>query len=107
MKNLGKIGDVTVRISNHALTRMVEMGMSPEEIQEIILHPDEIWDSTKYPGTQSHKRGGYTLAIKKNEDCWIICTALYGTLSDWMRADREGKLGKDRKLRLDTNIPRF
>jgi hypothetical protein len=102
---IGRLGDLTVEVCYHAAARMIEMGMAPHEVHLTLTAPDETYESTKYPGDICYRRGKYALATRTTGDVIVVKTALYGRMSDWRAAEREGRLGDGRELREDTGIP--
>ncbi len=107
MMHFGELDGVPVKISEHAIQRLVEMQLDPEDIKALLLDPDEVFESRKYPGTFCHRKGEHSLGMHKEGDVLVVHTALYATKVAWLKASRDGKLPEDRTLRLDTNIPRF
>ena len=109
MRMCGEVEGVPLAFTNHALRRLVEMELTPEEIKKLILEPEEVYESKKYPGDICHRLGDHALAFRQEDGMYIVKTALYSTTADWLKAERDGKLGtKGReKARLDTGIRRF
>ena len=105
----GEVEGVPLMFTKHALERLVEMELTPAEIKRLILEPEEVYESKKYPGDICHKRGDHTLAFRLDGNQYVVKTALYSTTAAWMKPERDGKLGtKGReKARLDTGIRRF
>lgn len=106
MRNFGEIDGVAVVITDHALTRMVEMKVTPEEFRALITEPDETYRSKKYPEATCHRKGRYSIATTNRDGELVIITILYSTLEDWVEAARDGEL-TDRSLRPGLNIPRW
>lgn len=104
MRRFGKIDGISVMITDHALTRMTEMGVTPEEFKNLLSDPEETYTSQKYPDAKCHRRDKFAMALKLENQCLIVITMLYATLEDWCDAAREGLLG-DRKLKMGTGIP--
>ena len=102
MENSGKINGVPVTVTNHALKRMVEMGMTPEEIRDLIANPEERYESKKYPGSFGHKSGKFCLAIKPKGNRLMVVTAIYSSVQDWLDATISGDYTGDRHFRFDT-----
>lgn len=109
MRMCGEVEGVPLAFTNHALRRLVEMELTPEEIKKLILEPEEVYESKKYPGDKYHRLGDHALAFRQEDGMYIVKTALYSTTAAWLKAERDGKLGtKGReKARLDTGIRRF
>lgn len=103
----GEIGGVPVEFTRHALQRMLEMEITPDQIRKLILEPEDVYDSIKYPDSTYHRRGDHSVAFRLDETKgrYVICTVLFSTKAAWLKADRDGMLGPDRPLRLDQNIP--
>lgn len=108
MTYIGQINGVPVRISEHAAKRMVEMGLSPEQVKTLIFEPEETYESTKYEGDVLHRSGEFAIALKKDDDLLIVKTALYGTATAWLKAWKDGKLPDDRSIKdFPKNLPRW
>lgn len=110
MQNCGEIEGVPVAFTHHALQRLVEMELTPNEIKKLILEPEEIFTSRKYPEDICHRRGEYTMAFCREvaQGKYIVKTVLYGSKAAWLKAQRDGKLGEGREVvRLDSGIPNF
>ena len=107
MKDFGVIDGVRVGITSHALSRLVEMELTADDIRLLVTDPEDVLDSNKYPGEFCHRRGDHTLAFVKEGDVLVIKTALYATKSAWLRAKRDGFLGSDREVNLNAPIPNF
>lgn len=109
MNRCGELEGVPLIFTDHALKRLVEMELTPSEIKKLILEPEEVYESKKYPGDICHTRGEHTLAFRLDEGQYVVKTALYSTTAAWLKAERDGKLGtKGReKARTDTGIRRF
>lgn len=105
MQHFGKIGDVEVAITQHALTRLCEMELSADEIKKILLEPDETYTSEKYPNSPCYRRGDYSLGTVMEDGVLVVTTALYATRKAWLKASLEGKLPEDREYKLHTKIP--
>jgi len=99
VQNFGEIDGITVGFTDHALARMVEMGVTPEEIRGLITNPEETYQSTKYPDATCQRKGKYSIALRQDRERICVITILYGSLEDWCEAARDGKLG-DRKLKM-------
>lgn len=107
MRNIGKLNGVTVHISDHALTRMVEMEMTADQIKAILSEPERTSQSAKYPGTTCYTCGDHTLSVKESDGALIVMTALYATRKAWLKASLDGKLPEDRPYRDNENLPRW
>lgn len=106
MKQFGEIKGIKIAFTDHALARMVEMKVTPEEIQDLILDPEETYSSKKYSDATCQRRGKFSVALDwMNTTQVTVITVLYASLEDWCDAARDGLLA-DRTLRPDTGIPR-
>jgi hypothetical protein len=106
MNCLGTIGGRKVRITPHALARMVEMKVPAWIVELTITSPDEVFPSKSYPGDTCYTRGDHCLATATDEDdVLVIKTVLYSTMRAWLRANERGDLPPDRVVRTDTGIP--
>jgi hypothetical protein len=104
--NFGEIDGKKVAFTDHAIERMVEMQVTPQEFKALISEPEDVYTSKKYPDAKCHRAGKYSVALREEADGSLVAiTVLYGSLEDWCEAARDGKLG-DRSLKPDTGIPR-
>lgn len=103
--NVGKLGELNVSISHHALARMVEMDVLPHQVELTLTAPDQVYASVKYPGDVCYRRDWLALATRRDGDTLIVKTALYARLKDWKAAAEADGLGDGRDLRTDTGIP--
>lgn len=99
----GEIEGVPVEFTRHAIQRMLEMEITADEVRRLILNPEEVYDSKKYPGSVCHRRGRFSMAFRLDEGRgrYVVTTLLFATQREWLRADREGMLGDDRALRIE------
>lgn len=107
MTGFGEIDGVPVRITKHSLERMVQMEMTVENVKKVVCEPEDVYNSVKYPGRFFHRADGFSLCMIKQGDVLVVITALYGTLVDWIKADRDGKLPEDRPLQFNSGVKRF
>lgn len=109
MQQYGEIEGVPIAFTNHALSRMVDMEMTAHEIKKLILEPEEIFESRKYPGEVNHRRGEFAMAFCRDEESgrYVVKTVLYSTKAAWLKAERDGHLeGRgDGRARLDQRLP--
>ena len=86
---------------------MCEMGITPDEIKQILFEPTMTYRSKKFPETTCYRNDQYALATIIDENgVWTIKTALYATQTAWLEAFKMGKLSEDRFLNPNTCIPR-
>ena len=107
MRHFGEINGIKVALTDHALSRMVEMGMTSEELIDLLSNPEEIYPSTKYPDCTNYRKGDYSLALLQEGDTYVIKTVLYGTMTAWLKAHKEGKLPGDRPLKINKSLKRW
>lgn len=109
MRHFGEIDGKQVAITDHALQRMVEMKVSPEDFRLLVSDPEETFESPKYVGHQVNRRRPYSMAYTLDGECMIVVTFLWATQSDWLKANRDACIGEDRVLNLESmrNLPRF
>lgn len=98
MHNLGRIGDFTVQMTNHALQRMCEMGMTAEMARDIVLVPDEKTCSQRRPGIVYYRKGNYTFPTAIKHGVLVVMTALYATQEAWDEAYEMGLIPEDRPV---------
>jgi hypothetical protein len=96
--NCGELNGKKVLITQHALSRMLEMKLTGEEIRLLICEPTEVYTSTKYTQAVCHRRGKHSLAMKEHNGMLVIITALWSCRLAWLEAYKEGLLGEDRVL---------
>lgn len=97
MHNFGKIGGTVVCITNHALDRMCEMGITGDVVRDILTNPEAREVSHKSKGVVLYRRGCYTLPTKVDrQGCLIVVTALFASKEDWDAAITMGMVGVDR-----------
>lgn len=106
MKRFGEINGTSVLISDHALARMIEMEITPEEFKALITDPEYVYESLKYPEATCQRRGKFAIALKKGESMHFVITLLYATIDDWYDAAKDGRLGDKRVLKPNLNLPR-
>lgn len=100
MRHLGKLNDVEVSITDHALSRLCEMRLTPDEIKAILFDPDRTHESKKYPGNIVYSRGDHALATILDHGVLVIKTALFSSRGAWVEAWLDGKLGEEREKKL-------
>lgn len=98
MHNLGRVGPFRVQITNHALQRMCEMGMTGEIVQQILLSPEERSISRGRSGIVYYRRGSYTLPTAEKRGAIVVMTALYANHEAWDEALALGIIGEDRAV---------
>lgn len=76
-------------ITQHALTRGLEMGVLADEIRQAFLAPTEVWHSAKYD-TQMRHRNRVTLSVDMNSDTPTIVTVLWSTPELWEASYQAG-----------------
>lgn len=101
MQTFGEIDGVPVEFTQHALRRMVEMSITADEVKKIILDPEEVYTSRKYPDAVNHRCGRYAMAFKVDAltGRYVVLTVLYSSNAEWLRAQQEGALSGDRSYR--------
>jgi hypothetical protein len=76
-------------ITQHALNRALEMGVTANEINDAYNHPIEIWRSPKYDCQMRHK-GRITLSINLDDERPRIVTILWSTPELWAASYQRG-----------------
>lgn len=51
------------RVSDHALGRMMDMLIEPDQLADCLLNPDEITPSRKYVGGFNYRKGDITCGV--------------------------------------------
>ena len=69
--------------SKHALGRLLDMGVEPDEIRECLTNPTRRKPSASYPGITNTTRDRLTLCVADDN---TVVTALWATEEAW-RAD--------------------
>src|SRR5262245_50232850 len=87
-----------VRITSHAATRLVEMRLGSPHIRDILTNPDQVYESRKYPGCVTYRRGDHALGTRLDHGDLVIMTALYARKGAWVAAANRGLLPGDRHL---------
>lgn len=83
------IDNSTVRFTKHALERIGEMAITPEEIRAALLTPEEVIPSRKYEGCFNRRFGRVTLGTAIDADgVMVVTTVVWSTTKDW-QADLE------------------
>lgn len=110
MQQYGEIEGVPVAFTNHALKRMVEMEVPPQEVKKLILNPEAVYTTRAYPDSVCHSYGEHTMVFRLDEETkrYVVITVLYATKAAWMKARRDGKLGDGRENeRINVFLPDF
>lgn len=99
MQQHGEINGVPVAFSNHALTRMVEMELTANQVKKLLLEPEQVYESRKYPDDICHRYGEHSMAICLDRESgrYVVRTVLYATKAAWLKAERDGMLGEGRE----------
>jgi hypothetical protein len=94
------------RFSEHFLERALDMQLTPEQIRDTLLDPENLTRSKKYPDCWNHKRGDICLAVSdpKEDGRRVVVTAIWRTREAW---ERDIALGgyEDRECRKQINLP--
>lgn len=104
--NAGELAGLRVSFTDHAVARLLEMKVSALEVRLCLTEPDDVVDSRKYPGTTNYRRGDLNLGVEAKNGCLRVITALFATNQAWQEAARKGRLGADRKLRVNPGLPK-
>ncbi|QIS38635.1 hypothetical protein [Clavibacter capsici] len=76
-------------VTQHALNRALEMGVTGDEINDAYNRPIEVWRSPKYDCQMRH-RGRVTLSIDTNQEPPTIVTVLWSTPELWAASYEQG-----------------
>jgi hypothetical protein len=76
-------------VTQHALHRALEMGITGDEINNAYTTPIETWRSPKYDCQMRH-RGRITLSIDTNQEPPTIVTVLWSTPELWAASYQNG-----------------
>ena len=83
--------------SKHALGRLLDMGVEPDEIRECLTNPDEAYRPRSYAGTTNYVRGRLALSVNDHGN---VITALWSTRAAWLAdAARPGFESTGRSIR--------
>lgn len=69
--------------SKHALGRLLDMNVRPDEVRDCLAEPTKRTRSKSYPGITNTTHGRLTLCVSDDN---TVVTALWATAADW-RAD--------------------
>ncbi|WP_305781459.1 hypothetical protein [Nocardia nova] len=70
--------------TEHFLTRATDMAITPEQIREGLLHPDEIVPSLKYDGL-NYRKGDLMFAVVHTETKKKVVTVVWSNTEAWER----------------------
>lgn len=89
-----------VRLTWHALNRIIEMDIDAAAVRQAVAHPDEIHPSNKYPGRSNYHYADFALGVEHDAetDTLIVLTAVWSTQDAWT-ADLKDRPTGDRTLR--------
>lgn len=79
----GRCGDLTVRFTRHAVDRLLDMAVTPEQITACLAPEAKTWPSKSHPGFTLHDAGDLTLSTRVEDDVLIVATALWTTREAW------------------------
>lgn len=73
------------RFSKHFQRRALDMGLTPEQIADVLLHPETVSDSHKYPGSQNYRLGDLTFGVDVSQSPKVAVTAVWSNEQAWDR----------------------
>lgn len=91
------LADGKVSFSGHALNRILEMTLEPEEVVNCLESPDDVRESAAHPGSWNYRHGRVTLGVNRYGDCLRVVTAVWSTQEDWV--EDLARAGSDRVLK--------
>ena len=74
------------RLTRHALSRLCDMAVSPDEITEALLRPECVYRSKSYPDFDLFQSGRLTLSVARHREPGgkrTVATALWRYADDW------------------------
>lgn len=96
--------EIRFKFTKHAVQRIEEMLVTPEEVKACLEDPAKVYKSKSKPGALNRKRDWLTLTTMEQEDgAHVVITALWSTDEDW-RKDIEthgGYEGRTEAKRID------
>jgi hypothetical protein len=74
-------------ISNHALSRALDMGMLPHEVRELLLKPQILRESksAKHGQCWQFRRNGVAALAKRENGKYVVITVIPATAEEWKR----------------------
>lgn len=78
--------DVKYRFTKHAIQRIEEMLVSPEEVKACLEDPARVYGSKTKVGALNRQRDRLTLTTMEQEDgAHVVITALWSRDEDWRK----------------------
>lgn len=98
MIGAGTCGDQTVRFTRHAVDRLLDMAVPPEQITACLAPEARTSPSKSHPGFTLRDAGDLALSTRTEDGVLVVVTALWTSPEAW-EADYQNPMPKGRAPR--------